>query len=83
MNGYKFILVLTLLLGISQVADAAPPANNSYQNAQAVSDVTSLAFDTTEATFDGPGECISNPSRNIWIFSNWSKTMNQLQKIKN
>jgi hypothetical protein len=66
MNGYKFILVLALLLGISQVTNGAPPANDGYQNAQAVSDVTSLAFDTTEATFDGPGECISNSSKNIW-----------------
>ncbi|MDT8301763.1 MAG: GEVED domain-containing protein [Sedimentisphaerales bacterium] len=66
MNGYKFISVLAILLGISQIANGAPPANDGYQNAQAVGDVTSLAFDTTEATFDGPGECLSDATRNIW-----------------
>jgi hypothetical protein len=66
MNGYKFIWVLTLLLGISQVGNGATPANDDYQDAQAVGNVTSLTFDTTEATFDRPGECIPNTNRNIW-----------------
>ncbi len=66
MNGCKLIWVLVLLLGIAQVGNGAPPANDDYQNAEAVSNVTSLAFDTTEATFDGPGGCIFNSNRNIW-----------------
>ena len=66
MKGCKLIWVLVLLLGISQPGNGATPANDDYQNAEAISDVTSLAFDTTEATFDGPGGCIANTNRNIW-----------------
>ncbi|MBN1804009.1 MAG: hypothetical protein JW837_02040 [Sedimentisphaerales bacterium] len=67
MNGYKLILVLVLLLGISQAVNAVPPANDDYQNAATVGNVVNLPFDTTEATFDGPGECIDNTGKNVWF----------------
>ncbi len=38
--------------------------NDDCDNAQAVGDVVDLAFDTTCATFDGDGKCIT--SANIW-----------------
>jgi hypothetical protein len=41
-----------------------PPTKDNCANAQAVGNVTNLAFDTTEATFDGPGLCMTSP--NIW-----------------
>ncbi len=66
MNGYKLIWVLVSLLSILHVANGAPPANDDYQDAQTVGNVTSLSFDTTVATFDGPGECVATTSRNIW-----------------
>ena len=41
-----------------------PPANDRCANAQAVGDVKDLPFDTSDATFDGPGLCLRSP--NIW-----------------
>jgi len=41
-----------------------PPSKDDCANAQAVGDVTGLSFDTSEATFDGPGHCMTSP--NIW-----------------
>lgn len=43
-----------------------PPAssNDDCQDAKPVSDVENLGFDTTDATFDGPGLCMNSP--NIW-----------------
>jgi hypothetical protein len=38
--------------------------NDDCSKATVVGDVTNLAFDTTEATFDGPGACMTSP--NIW-----------------
>jgi hypothetical protein len=58
------VIILTLLLGIPQVGNSAPPSNDDYQNAEAIGDVTNLAFDTTEATVDGPEACMSGA--NIW-----------------
>ena len=57
------VCVLTLLLGTSRLAMGGP-ANDSCSNAQPVGDVTDLAFDTTLATFDGPGHATISP--NIW-----------------
>jgi hypothetical protein len=57
-------IILALLLGIPQVGNSAPPANDDYQNAESVGDVTDLAFDTTEATIDGPEACMTGA--NIW-----------------
>jgi hypothetical protein len=41
-----------------------PPANDDCANAQAIGNVTDLTFNTTTASNDGPGECITSP--NIW-----------------
>lgn len=41
----------------------APP-NDHCENATPISEVSDLAFDTREATFDGPGHCMTSP--NIW-----------------
>ncbi|MBA7624837.1 hypothetical protein ES703_32251 [subsurface metagenome] len=57
------VCVLTLLLGIVDIAVGAP-ANDNCANATSVGNVTDLAFDTTSATFDGPGHCTT--SSNIW-----------------
>jgi hypothetical protein len=40
------------------------PANDDCQNAQPIGEVTNLAFDTTQASFDGQGFYIHSP--NIW-----------------
>jgi hypothetical protein len=40
------------------------PANDSCSNAAIINDFDSLAFDATEATFDGPGDVIITPD--IW-----------------
>jgi hypothetical protein len=42
----------------------APPVNDDCANAIAIGDVDHLAFDTTWATFDGSGTCMTGP--NIW-----------------
>jgi hypothetical protein len=42
-----------------------PPSQDDCVNAQTVGDVSDLAFDTTSATFDGPGLCTTSP--NIWF----------------
>ncbi|MHC4166991.1 MAG: GEVED domain-containing protein [Planctomycetota bacterium] len=47
------------------VSDATiPPPKDDCANAIAIGDVTDLPFDTTNATFDGPGRCMVSP--NIW-----------------
>jgi hypothetical protein len=56
--------IVSVLLFLPQLGSGAPPANDDYQNAEAVGDVTDLAFDITEATTDGPGVCMTGP--NIW-----------------
>ena len=55
---------LVLLLGAANVASGVAPSNNNCNNAKAVGDVTNMAFNTTEATFDGPGHYINSP--NVW-----------------
>ena len=40
------------------------PSNDDCDNAMSVGNVTDLRFDTTYATFDGPGYCMESP--NIW-----------------
>lgn len=40
--------------------------NDNCANALEIGEVTNLAFDTTDATFDGPGLCIQSPCANIW-----------------
>ena len=58
------VFTLSILLGTAEYASAVPPANDNCSNAQAIGNVTNQSFDTTEATFDGPGHFIISP--NIW-----------------
>jgi hypothetical protein len=59
-----FVCVLALLFGIAEIGAADPPTNDNRQNAIPIGNVTNQAFDTAEATPDGPGICIS--TKNIW-----------------
>ena len=59
-----FVCLLTLLLGIAQKSIGAPPLNDNRLNATSIGNVTNQAFDTTQATFDGPEICMSG--KNIW-----------------
>jgi hypothetical protein len=59
-----WIWVLVLLLGAAHSAMGAP-VNDDCSNAKPVGDVTNLPFDTSLATFDGPGYYITGP--NIWF----------------
>jgi len=53
------------LLTISCEGTTPPPSSkDDCENAKAVGDVKDLAFDTSNATFDGPGLCMTSP--NIW-----------------
>lgn len=56
----------TIGSGVMTIASEGPPPsdNDDCGDAQAISDVKNLSFDTTEATFDGPGICLTSP--NIW-----------------
>jgi len=58
------VCVLTLLLGNAHLAMGYGPSNDNCSNAKWVGNVTDLAFDTTLATFDGPGHVMISP--NIW-----------------
>jgi hypothetical protein len=60
------ICVCALLLGTADIALGVVnvPSNDNCSNARAVGNVTNLAFDTTRATFDGPGHYIRSP--NLW-----------------
>ncbi|UCE48301.1 MAG: hypothetical protein JSW47_22215, partial [Phycisphaerales bacterium] len=42
-----------------------PPSKDNCANARSIRDVVNLPFDTTGATFDGPGLCMISP--NIWF----------------
>ncbi|MHC4687581.1 MAG: GEVED domain-containing protein [Planctomycetota bacterium] len=71
MNGYKLKWTLACILGVlfcaGQVAKAektSRPPNDDCENAAPIEEVVSLAFDTTDATFDGLGYCMTSP--NIW-----------------
>jgi len=53
--------------GVISISSGTPPAQGSKDDcakAKQIGDVTDLAFDTTDATFDGPGLCMTSP--NIW-----------------
>jgi hypothetical protein len=52
------------VITISCGSPSCVPTNDDCQNAKPVGNVTNLAFDTTCATFDGPGLCMTSP--NIW-----------------
>lgn len=51
-------------LGATVLPVAVPPPNNNCDKSQPVGDVKNLAFDTTRATFDGPGHFMHSP--NLW-----------------
>jgi hypothetical protein len=68
-------MILAAVLLITSVTQAVVvPVNNNCANATAVTEVESLAFDTTNATFDGPGIVITSP--NIWYIYTASCTGN-------
>jgi len=53
--------------GVISISCEGPPyplSNDDCENARSVGDVTNLQFDTTEATFDGPGRYMT--TRNVW-----------------
>ena len=53
------------ILNISCEGQTGPPASkDDCENAEPIGNVTNLAFDTSDATFDGPGHCMTSP--NIW-----------------
>jgi hypothetical protein len=53
------------ILNISCEGEPLPePSKDDCANAEAIGDVKDLPFDTTEATTDGPGLCLTSP--NIW-----------------
>jgi hypothetical protein len=52
---------------ISISCDSEPPVslnNDDCHNAKLIGNVTGLTYDTSDATFDGPGHCMTSP--NIW-----------------
>jgi len=49
-----------------------PCNNDSCENAMPVGNVTNLAYDTSNATFDGPGHCMDTP--NLWYRYTATKT---------
>ena len=54
------------LITIKCEGDVGPPVSkDNCANARPVGDVTDMPFETTNATFDGPGLCMTSP--NIWI----------------
>ena len=58
------VLALLLCAANTALGVITVPSNNDCANAKAVGNVTNLSFDTTNATFDGPGHYINSP--NIW-----------------
>ncbi|MHC4751609.1 MAG: GEVED domain-containing protein [Planctomycetota bacterium] len=52
------------LMTICSGEQPGPPANDDCNDAESVGDVTNLIFNTSYATFDGPGHCMTSP--NIW-----------------
>ncbi|NIS79487.1 MAG: hypothetical protein GTO14_04585 [Anaerolineales bacterium] len=52
------------VISISCSGAPYPQSNDDCYNATPVGDVTNMPFTTIGATFDGPGQCITN--RNIW-----------------
>ena len=52
------------VLTITCAGQSGSPSNDRCANARTVGDVTNLAFDTRNATFDGPGYCMNGP--NLW-----------------
>jgi GEVED domain len=66
-GGYNADAVGQGVLSVAPEGGATPPpaSKDDCASAQSVGNVTNLAFDTTQATFDGPGYCITSP--NVWF----------------
>jgi len=71
MNGCRLkwalacILVVLLCAGhVVKAQNTSKPPNDNCGNAIPIEEVVNLAFNTTNATFDGPGRCMTSP--NIW-----------------
>ena len=64
-GGYNSDAVGEGVLTISSGGPIPPPSgnNNNCADAQQIGEVEDLAFDTTNATFDGPGRCMQSPNR--------------------
>ena len=63
--------IMALLFGSAHVAAdvivvpwPVRPPNDNCDRAPIIGDVKDLEFDTTHATFDGPGHCTTSP--NVW-----------------
>jgi len=63
-GGYSLETGPGLLTVICDGVIPEPPSKDNCENAKAIGDVKDLPFDTTDATFDGPGLCMTSP--NIW-----------------
>jgi len=63
-GGYALETGQGLLTTSCQGVTPPPASKDDCENAKAVGDVKDLAFNTTNATFDGPGLCMTSP--NIW-----------------
>ncbi|MHC4700372.1 MAG: GEVED domain-containing protein [Planctomycetota bacterium] len=59
------LAVCVLAVAFGHTASGVVPGNDDCQDAKSVGNVTDLPFDTTTATFDGPGHFILN-SPNLW-----------------
>ena len=67
MKSNKLQWVMACILGIllcTGYTAQAGPSNDSCYNATAIEEVVNLPFDTTYASFDGPGHYMTSP--NIW-----------------
>jgi len=71
MNSWKLKWTLVCILGallcggsVVKAIGPSRPSNDYCRNATPIREVSNLTFDTTNATFDGPGTCINSP--NIW-----------------
>jgi hypothetical protein len=56
--------IVAIVLSSAGTTLASAPANDNCANAATVGNVINQAFDTTDATFDGPGLYVTSP--NIW-----------------
>jgi len=52
------------VLNVTCEGTSGGTSNDDCENARDIDDVKDLAFDTTDATFDGPGHCMTSP--NLW-----------------
>ncbi|MEA1972020.1 MAG: CARDB domain-containing protein, partial [Candidatus Cloacimonadota bacterium] len=64
MNKKNKLLLTTFLLVLLSFSLFAQPANDDPADAQAVGEVTDLAFDTSTATASGEGTCMTSPD--VW-----------------